>query len=202
MRALSTTVLHWRTSPHADETARVKRDVARQKHSHETECLGENSRLVCNTGYGVAAPTYVALPGTFNFQAARKASRSVTVPEAANDNEFHKVKAVVIELRAPQSPCPLPAGAARLLTSHELHDHLLPLQPSQCERIIPPRYAPKKEVVLAIQFITMLPDAVGVLSWRLPPINFPTVARCADIHTCVRCVISQGYVKSRLCSYA
>jgi hypothetical protein len=37
------------------KTARVKRDLARQKHSREAECLGENSRLVCNTelGHGV-----------------------------------------------------------------------------------------------------------------------------------------------------
>jgi hypothetical protein len=33
MRALSTTVLHCRTSPHADETARVKRDEARRSET-------------------------------------------------------------------------------------------------------------------------------------------------------------------------
>jgi hypothetical protein len=36
MCAPSATVLHWRTSQHAGETAGVKRDVARQKHSCET----------------------------------------------------------------------------------------------------------------------------------------------------------------------
>jgi hypothetical protein len=50
MRALSSTVFCWRTSPNANETARVKRDLSRQTNSRETESLCENSRLVCNSG--------------------------------------------------------------------------------------------------------------------------------------------------------
>jgi hypothetical protein len=48
-RALTATVLYWQTSLCADETARVKRDLSRQKHSRETETLDAKSRLVCNT---------------------------------------------------------------------------------------------------------------------------------------------------------
>jgi hypothetical protein len=41
-RALSATVLYWPASPTAEETARVKRDLSRQKYSRETETLDEN----------------------------------------------------------------------------------------------------------------------------------------------------------------
>jgi hypothetical protein len=42
-------------SPIANATARVKRDLSRQKNSRETGSLGENSRLVCNTDDGFEA---------------------------------------------------------------------------------------------------------------------------------------------------
>jgi hypothetical protein len=57
--------------PHADETARVKpdvarrcetkRDLARQKHPRKTECLGENFRLVCNTDSGGRIDSFLRL---------------------------------------------------------------------------------------------------------------------------------------------
>jgi hypothetical protein len=59
VRALSATVACWRTSPSANGTARVKRDPSRHKNSHETEGLGANSQLVCNTGGShISASTY------------------------------------------------------------------------------------------------------------------------------------------------
>jgi hypothetical protein len=53
LRAHSVLVLYWWTSPGADETARVMRDLSRQKHSREIESLDETSRFVCNTVLGL-----------------------------------------------------------------------------------------------------------------------------------------------------
>jgi hypothetical protein len=80
MRAPSATVLHWRTSPHAGQTARVKRDVAGQKYSRETECLGETCRLVCNTAHAGARGPSEGPDGTIRKVHGRQAVLAALLP--------------------------------------------------------------------------------------------------------------------------
>jgi hypothetical protein len=77
----------------------------------------------------------------------------------------------------------MPAARRRRTLQSSYKLHLLSLQPSRPQRIIPHGFVPKEQVVLAIQFITIFRDAVGVVTGSHPmaPIHRPaTVARCAE----------------------
>jgi hypothetical protein len=70
-------------------------------------------------------------------------------------NFTQKMKAILTELRTPPSTSALPAARRRRTLQVSRKRHLLSVQPSRPQGITPDIFAPKKEVVFAIQFITV-----------------------------------------------
>jgi hypothetical protein len=110
-RALSGTVLYWRASLSAEETARVKRDLARENQSRDTETLDQNSRLLCKTAQrhadnlvcperhlpahrapaqlGTTTTRYSAIPASTATGPRRVDSTSYAAPAAAEEGHVY-----------------------------------------------------------------------------------------------------------------